>query len=1199
MTDISPIFSKTLKPIFVFMKKTLLFLCTALLYVVQLAANTLPAISNDSEVHWYFLQFMNGQNVLTANGDGEKVITAPCLRRASQLWKLEGSTETGLTLTNQLGQRLYVDNVRKEGFFYASPSPAGNTMFLLNTSTHPNYSEGWLLSPQSDTGLFMNQWGGAGAGVQLGLWNDRSDANQPFTFVSEEEFEADLSQLPLIPYPASLTRNDGQLKLSSLSAITYPDESTRQLASRFAHDLEAASGIKLTLSESAAAPASNCIRLEKDEQLGKEAYRLHISTEGITVTASQYAGFFYALQTLRQMLPTSIYGGPSRSTDNWEVPLVAIEDEPHLSHRGFMLDVSRHFFDKEEIKKLIDVAAMYKLNAFHWHLTDDQGWRVEIPEYPKLTTVGAIRKRSLTLNDPTNGIEFYDDTEYGRGCYYTLDDLREVVAYASERNVNIMPEIDMPGHMVAAIAAYPEFSCDPSRTYEVRVAKGVSTDVLNVGSDQVIDFLKCVLDHMAQIFPYEYIHLGGDECPTTVWQNNPDCARRIREEGLAGVHELQPWLVETLGTYLYEKYGKKVVAWNELQDHWKAEYQTELVIMPWTSTPAEAAKRGFRSIYTPCPRYYLDMMPERPEKMETDAPYMGGYGDYTVSTVDMIYNFDPLESLPADQKHLCFGTQGNLWTESCVDNEAAEYQLFPRLLALSETAWLPVSKKNYGKFYIRIQHHDEVLAAKNIRYAPHIFVPAEQSEAESFLTEARRLLEKAQPDAVGHSPQEVTDQLASAVKALEADPENEELANACHESIIAFKQAAPVQPQSGKMYQILSASTYYRNHYEGSSLYVKNGRLNIHYTPQLEPEEIWTFEPLAEGEGYQIRQLTSGLYVQMESYDAPLTLAEKEGTPIRIDRPLLANKDYDHVPGAVMISSVEGYQGKDVRRFFATMSGQVKAYDNATVSYPGTWYIVEVTDFHLFLEKLVDKCERILEAGHFGEVGQPTQEAADFLRSNLVVPAKADLESHVDRALYQTYADIYQQFLDMPRSSFADQIDESHYYTIGNAYFTQYYAKANENGNTVEVGNYQDNDAYLWYFKKNKNGTVGIYNKRTQTAAYIGNDAAAQTLQLGQPYNWTLQEITTDQGNSAIGILDNSLQFSWYTNPSAWSYVLTQPYDWGASVWVLKKTDHTVVGIDSPESTTSPTEYYDLSGRRVKQPDKGVYIERSGKKTIR
>jgi len=1156
-----------------------------------------PTVSTGDDVTWYVVQFLNGGSALSATTDGGQVKTATLTGSDEQLWKVEGSASAGYTLTSKTGLKLYTGTTAKNGMFYAASAPAGNKLFSIGPTGLADYAGGYEIHPASNTAISMNQWQGAGIGKFLGLW-DKNDPNNPLQFVSEEELRQNAS-LPLIPYPASLVRHDGKLAVNTLRAITYTSDEVKALAEGFADRLARTSGIRLGVEAAGASRRTQAVSLAEDATLGEEAYRLVADADGVSIAASGRAGFFYALQTLKQLLPAAIYGDALQAEADWTLPFVEIEDAPQLGYRGFMLDVARHFFTKEEVKKLIDAAAAYKLNRFHWHLTDDQGWRIEIPEYPRLTTVGAVRKRSLTLNDPTGNREFYDDTEYGRGMFYTLDDLREVVAYAKERNVEIMPEIDMPGHMVAAIAAYPRFSCDSTRTYEVRVAKGISTDVLNIGDDRVIDFLKCVLGHVAEVFPYHYIHLGGDECPTTVWQTNEDCRRRIREEGLSGVNELQPWLVETLGTFLKEKYGKGVVAWNELQDHWKAEYKTDLTIMAWTSTPAVAAGKGFRSIYTKSPLLYFDMMQAPVGDLRTDEPYMGGYGDGVVSSVDMVYNFDPLAGLAADKKDFLLGTQANLWTESCTSDREVEYQFYPRLLALSETAWLPTGKKNWVDFYQRLQQHGTALGEMGLYYAKHYLKDPVPTAGEAALAEARALVEAHVADGVGYPAASVADNLRTALGNLESKPGDAAALAALQTAVGHYKTAAVKQPEAGKTYQIVSASTYYKSRYDGSTVYEKSGGMSFHYTPQVEPEELWTFEPQAGG-GYVVRNLMSGHVLAMPSYNAAVTLAESGATAVRIDKAVTATAEITYVPGTVTISAVSGYGGTDVKRLYGKENGQVAAYDDAALAKPGTWRIVEVNDFTAQLDGLCGKCKRLIETSVPGKMGEPSQEALDFLQSSIVEPAtQAVAAGGVDKAAYEKYVELYKQYLAMPRLSAIDLISEGHYYYIRNAYFTNYYARANAGSGIVEPKALVDDDeAFRWRFARNADGTCRIYNKATGTAATLASNEADQKIKLGSDYHWTLHEITTDQGNTALAIIDGSGLYSWYTNPDGWSYVLTKPYDWGASVWTLERLEDPT-GIDRVEASPAESVYYDLSGRRVAVPARGIYIDGRGDKVLK
>ncbi|MBR1732647.1 MAG: family 20 glycosylhydrolase, partial [Alloprevotella sp.] len=855
------------------------------------------------------------------------------------------------------------------------------------------------------------------------------------------------------------------------------------------------------------------------------------------------------------------------------------------------------FFTKEEVIRPLDVASIYKLNRFHWHLTDDQGWRVEIPEYPKLTTVGAVRKRSLTINDPTNGAEFYDDTEYGRGCYYTLDDLREVVAYAKERNIEIIPEVDLPGHMVAAIAAYPELSCDPSRTYEVRVAKGISTDVLNVGDDAVIDFLQCVLGHMAEVFPYDIIHLGGDECPTTAWQGNADCARRIQEEGLSGVDELQPWLVEKLGSYLRDNFGKRVLVWDELLAHWKSSYTVQPIVMAWRGQGyvSQAADKGFESIVVPYSPLYFDLLQISPDKMEIDAPYFGGYGDGSVNSVDRVYNFNPTANVGGREQYV-LGTQANLWTESLSTMKEAEYCYYPRLIALSETAWLPASQKDFAGFYARLQHQAGVLDAKDVFYAKHYIEPADKTPLEAAIDEARAILADSTPGAVGYPDQAAYDALGTAVNAAEEDASN---ADALVLQLQAYKATPVAMPETGKVYKITSASTYYRNRYEGSSLYVDGNALRIHYTAQTEPEELWQFRSVeGNSTAYRLVSLLDGREVRLAAQANSAATFDGTGTNLVVRKATKPAGGYSYIPGVVNIKN-----GR--YNLYAQLSGQVVANLDSTLCYPGTWRIEEVTDFTLWTKGLADKAAHLLETSVPGKAGEPTEEALAFLRGQVLEPAQAALADAGTPVSEQTYRELaarYDEFLRMERLSILDGIDEGYYYYIINAYHTSHYACANASSRSVEPKTFASTDGYKWALRKQTDGTLLIESKLTGTCAYVASNAADQRVRLGRDYKWTLKEVTTDQGNTAIAITDGSGAFSWYTNPSAWDYVLLKPYDWGASVWqFVKTTEEVPTGIRSLEadSDTASAVLYDMQGRQMVQtPQRGVYIQ-DGRKLVR
>lgn len=1173
------------------MKLRLLTLLTLVMTVLHLnAAPVEPQVSSGDQVHWYVLKFLNQNNVLEAKGDGAEVKTAGFKGNKNQLWKIEGNATTGYTLTCKNGMKLYTTTTAKEGKFKAGNTPNENTHFVWQATTNASYADGWVLSPKANTLVYMNQWGGAGAGKSLGLWNDIASADQPFTFVKAENLlgEAE-NMLPLIPYPANLTRNEGTFNLKQLTAITTPagDEAVARYAQEFATQLEKTSGIKVPVNPTTAATS---LVMTKDAALAHEAYKLTVNEAGINIAAADSTGFFYAIQTLKQLMPHAIYNRSGASTAiDWTVPCVEIADQPQLGHRGYMLDVARHFFSKTEVKRILDIMATYKMNRFHWHLTDDQGWRIDIPEYPKLAQVGAVRKGSFV--NAGGSSKFFDDTEYGRGMYYTLDDLREIVAYAKNLNIEIIPEIDLPGHMVAAVAAYPEFSCDPTKKYEVRIDGGISKDVLNIGKDETIDFLKCVLGHMAEVFPYKYIHLGGDECPTDQWSHNADCLKRVKDEGLAGVNELQSWLVEKLGLYLKEKYDKDIICWDELLAHWKSDNTVKPVIMAWNhiNKSKEAADKGFKSIVVPYQSLYLDMMQVPLSEVDVNEKYQGGWGDNWVNSVETVYGVNPVASL-SGKEDFCLGVQGNMWTETCNDSVEVEYQLLPRMLALSETGWLPAAKKNFASFYIRLQKNRDILDAKGLTYATHYFDEPDLTEQEAAVAEAASLLENAKPGKVGYPSQTEYDKLSSAYAPFIADNGATGDVAALKAAIAAYKTAAVTMPVEGKTYKLVSASTYYKAKYVGSTAYVDGSQIRFHYTPQVEPEELWQFT--AKDGGYVMTNALTGKQVVMPANNnANITLADA-GTTLTIAQATVASGKYSYVAGALNIGTNGKYLSADC-------TGLVKAGTNAALCYQGTWYLEEVTDFTAQLNGLVKKANRIVAESNPGAMGEPTEEAIALLSNDLIAPATAAVAAgSVSEAAYKQYQEVYAQYLAMPRVSPISGIDESYYYYIRNAFFDTYYAEAQADG-TIAPRTKGEGDSFLWQFVK-KGDKVSIISKLTGKPAYIDTEADGTNLKTGSPYEWGLNEYTCDEGKTGIQIITANGEFSWYTNPNAWkNNVILKPKTYGAAIWTFE-VSNVATGVHATTAPAIvPTSYYDLQGRRVSQPSHGVYVTNTGRKVIK
>jgi hexosaminidase len=435
---------------------------------------------------------------------------------------------------------------------------------------------------------------------------------------------------------------------------------------------------------------------------GPEGYQLVVDKAGIRISAASGAGLFYGTQTLLQLLPAK----PAATAS---VPYVRISDKPAFQWRGGMLDVSRHFFSVDFVKKYIDFLAAYKFNTFHWHLTDDQGWRIEIKKYPKLTQVSAFRKETLIgaqqqLKTPADFK--YDGQPYGG--FYTQEQIRDVVAYAQKRYVTIVPEIEMPGHSVAILAAYPELACKPG-TYETWTMWGVNEDIV-CPTEPTIHFFEDVLAEVAQLFPGKYVHIGGDEAPKDRWKESPAVQEIMKREGYTDVEKVQGWFNRRIETFLTSK-GKKLIGWDEILEGGIAPSAT---VMSWRGEKGgiEAAKMGHDVVMSPTTHLYVNYG----QSVQPYSPYeplmIGGY-----IPLDMIYNYNPLpaELTPAQQKHV-LGPQANLWTEYISTPAAAEYMLFPRLLAVSEVAWTPAGRKSYAAFVPRMSQQFARLDQKKIYY---------------------------------------------------------------------------------------------------------------------------------------------------------------------------------------------------------------------------------------------------------------------------------------------------------------------------------------------------------------------------------------------------------------------------------------------------------------------------------------------------
>ena len=1126
------------------MKRHLVAMFALVACALGALAQGFPTVSTAENTVWYLIQFVNGGNAITASAEANASTTS-AVGRPDQLWKVTGNSTDGYQLTNKKGYTLYVESAAKNQMVKAAASASGVSRFNIVSS-----NGGYEIQPKGNTGVSMNLWGGPSQNSGVGLW-DKGDQNNPVTFTDASTLGGE-SPVSLIPYPQEVVMGDGSLFVAALSAVTYGSDEMKGHIEDFAKQLKTSSGITLEVKKAGATASAGEIWFGTDASLPRDGYTLVVKQSGVEIKTSSFGGELYALQTLMQLLPREFFASElcaNNCSATWSLPVVSIKDNPQYAHRGFMMDVARHFFDKDEVKKVLDIMAFYKLNRFHWHLTDDQGWRIEIPEYPKLTEVGAVRAGSFTNNG--DGTKFFDDTEYGRGMWFSQADLREIVAYAAERNIDILPEIDLPGHMVAAVAAYPELSCDPTKRYEVRIDGGISEDVLNVGKDEVIDFLKCVLGNVAEIFPFPYIHLGGDECPTTQWANNADCLRRVQEEGLSGVNELQSWLVEQLGTFLKEKYGKDIVVWDEVLAHWDNNNTVRPIVMAWNNSGAPsgtAANYGLQSIMCPYSHVYIDF-PQVPEnQMLIDEPYYGGWG---TNTIERVYSLNPVQYL-SGKEEFCWGAQANLWAETLNDNEELEYQLLPRILALAEVGWLPASKKDWINFYHRLQSHDEILDQLGYAYGKHYIEPKEYTAAEQAIMEAESILAASIRGGVGYPAAALYDDLQEMLELAKTSPLG---TDALTTAIAAYKAAPLVQPEAGKTYRILSASTYYKRQYEGSSMYQKGNGVNFHYTPQTEPEELWQFVP--SGDGYILTNCYSGGKLTMDTYNAAVTITDGAGTPIRVDKATIAAGGYTYIPGVVTISAVAGYSATvtgSVKRLSAELSGQVHAKDEAALCYNGTWRIEEVTDYTAWLEGLVDKCELILRNARPGETNQPTEEALAYLNTEVLAFAEATLaEGAVSEEEYEACVAKYLQFQQMERTGYAQSLDEGYYYHLRNVWFNKYAAYNSSSKTVVHQASKSNNDSYLWRVVKQADGTISLVNKATGTAAYPASEAEEATLKVGRDYAWTLEERTND-GKTGVCIINTTGAYSWYINPDVWTNVIFKPTTWGASTWEFQKS---------------------------------------------
>lgn len=509
----------------------------------------------------------------------------------------------------------------------------------------------------------------------------------------------------VIPRPSVLTPRTGSYTLSARTSVSAAPAFTR-VAHRFVRDIANPTGFDLRVTT--AGPTAAGITLRQKPGMGPEAYTLDVTPTGVLITATGEAGAFYGLETLKQLLPADIFRDAPMPRVQWTVPAVHIEDAPRFTWRGAHLDVGRHFMPKEFVKKYVDLLARHKLNRFHWHLTEDQGWRIEIKKYPRLTEVGSCRNQTLVgayQSDPKKRV--FDGKKH---CgFFTQDDIREVVAYAAERMITVVPEIEMPGHSQAAVYAYPQLSSSPDTAPNPGVLEiwGVSPFIINP-TDANVSFMQDVLTEVLDLFPSPWIHIGGDEAIKDQWKANPAIQARIRELGLKDEHELQSWFIRQMDTFLTRK-GRRMIGWDEILEGGLADGAT---VMSWRGTAGgiAAAKANHDVVMTPGSHTYFDHYQSRDRAGEPIA--IGGF-----TPIDSAYAFEPVpgELTPEQQKHI-LGAQAQLWTEYILDAKHVEYMAYPRLTALSEGLWSQKERKDFGNFMQRLPEHLKRLDAMDVNY---------------------------------------------------------------------------------------------------------------------------------------------------------------------------------------------------------------------------------------------------------------------------------------------------------------------------------------------------------------------------------------------------------------------------------------------------------------------------------------------------
>ena len=518
-----------------------------------------------------------------------------------------------------------------------------------------------------------------------------------------------VSKPAVVPAPAQMDWVPGVFTLTAKSAVRFDQKAAgaREAAEALADVVRPATGFALPVEPAGGWFADAAVDITfaasaEGAKIKAEGYTLRADHRGAVIAAADAAGYFYGAQTLRQLLPNAAFGGVRATNQVWRIPGVEIEDAPRFAWRGLMLDEGRHFFGKAYVLRLLDQMALHKLNTFHWHLTDDQGWRIAIEKYPKLMEVSSKRAASVTPWDRKS----QDGKPYGP-FFYTRQEIREIVAYAKARHIRVVPEIEMPGHARAALAAYPELSCR-GKPVEPRVMWSIEEEVYCAGNDQTLRFLEGVLDEVVTLFDSPFIHLGGDECPKARWKECPKCQARMKQYGLKDEHELQSWFVRHFDQYLAKK-GRRLIGWDEILEGGLA---PGAAVMSWRGMKGgqAAVAMGHDVVMTPTDFCYFDY---RQFSGNDGYEYIGG-----LLSLKKVYAFDPCNGIPAYREGHVLGGQANLWSEYVWGQKDAEWKLFPRLCAMAETVWSPPGTRDFTAFVKRMETHQDRLIRLGINAAP-------------------------------------------------------------------------------------------------------------------------------------------------------------------------------------------------------------------------------------------------------------------------------------------------------------------------------------------------------------------------------------------------------------------------------------------------------------------------------------------------